>query len=282
MSRKTAVPPTSRPAPSQTASKEELIARFNQQAQAIASLNAAVKMTLTAGSAYTGVIEQYHQVGGFILAQRPANIRVIGQAPVVGTDIFDMESDGETFRVFIPSKNKFLVGPAHLERPSAKPIENLRPQHLTSAIFWSAIPAGAPVLIEQAEERTARYYVLTVVRPAEAAAADWEIDRKIWFDRADLRVARLELFEPGGVIGTDIRYADWDTFGAEQYPRTISVARPAGDYDLQIQIVRLTLNETIPAERFVLQQPEGTELVRVGESSPETNPKEAAPAEKQP
>ena len=149
VSRKTAVPPTSRPAPSQTASKEELIARFNQQAQAIASLNAAVKMTLTAGSAYTGVIEQYHQVGGFILAQRPANIRVIGQAPVVGTDIFDMESDGETFRVFIPSKNKFLVGPAHLERPSAKPIENLRPQHLTSAIFWSAIPAGAPVLIEQ-------------------------------------------------------------------------------------------------------------------------------------
>ena len=68
-------------------------------------------MTLTAGSAYTGVIKQYHEIKGFILAQKPSSIRVIGQAPVVGTNIFDMESDGEMFHIFIPSQNKFLSGP---------------------------------------------------------------------------------------------------------------------------------------------------------------------------
>ena len=67
-------------------------------------------MSPVAGSAYTGVIEEYHDVGGFILAARPAMIRVIGQAPVVSKDIFDMVSDGQTFRIFIPSKNSFLIG----------------------------------------------------------------------------------------------------------------------------------------------------------------------------
>ena len=52
----------------------------------------------------------------FLLAQRPANIRMIGQAPVIGTTVFDMASDSETFRVSIPSKNKFLIGSVALER----------------------------------------------------------------------------------------------------------------------------------------------------------------------
>ena len=120
-------------------------------------------MTLIAGSAYSGVIKQYHEVNGFILAKRPSDIRVIGQAPVVGTNIFDMESDGETFGIFIPPQNKFITGPARLERPSAKPIENLRPQHLLDAIFWQPVPEGAPVLIEEAGEGLTQYYVLTLV-----------------------------------------------------------------------------------------------------------------------
>ena len=54
-------------------------------------------MSPVAGSTYSGVIQEYHEVGGFILAARPAMIRVIGQAPLVAKDIFDMVSDGHTF-----------------------------------------------------------------------------------------------------------------------------------------------------------------------------------------
>jgi len=76
-------------------------------------------------------------------------VRVIGQAPVVATNIFDMVSDGEMFRIFIPSKNTFLVGATSLARASKKPIENLRPQHVVEALFWPEFPAGANVLFEQ-------------------------------------------------------------------------------------------------------------------------------------
>jgi len=170
----TTVKPSGPPVQLQTATKQELIERYNQQAGAFTSLNWTVTMTLTAGSAYTGVIKQYHEVKGFILAQRPASIRVIGQAPVVGTNIFDMESDGETFHIFIPSQNKFLTGPATLERPSAKPIENLRPQHIIGAIFWEPIPPQDPILIEEADDSASRDYVLTAIRRAEKSGAGFD------------------------------------------------------------------------------------------------------------
>ena len=280
ISHKTVVKPSGAPVPRLTATKQELLAAYNRQAESVTSLNAAVKLLLTAGSAYTGVIEQYHEVNGFILAQKPASIRVIGQAPVVGTNIFDMESDGETFHMFIPSRHKFLTGPANVERQSGKPIENLRPQHLTRAIFWEPVPAQALVLFEEASDSTTQYYVLTVARPlagaapgADAAApADWEITSKIWFDRADLSVARLQTYEPGGKLGSDVRYGGWDQFGSGKYPRHISLARPGNDYKLEISVTRLTLGEAIAPDRFLLQQPPGSELVRVGEETQGTNP----------
>lgn len=281
VSHKTAVKPSQAPGPLQTATKEQLIERYNLQANAIHSLNASVSMKLTAGSVYTGVIEQYHEVNGFILAQEPASIRLIGQAPVVGKDIFDMVSDGETFHIFIPSKNKFLVGPANLERPATKPIENLRPQHLIDAMLWSVIPKGIPVLFEEAAEATSRYYVLTVVRHADGdntanarveSSADWEVARKIWFDRADLTVARIETYGAQGKVNSDVRYRDWQPAGETAYAREIALNRPGDDYELQIAIHKLTVNEPVAADRFVLQQPPGTELVNVGEDAKERQP----------
>lgn len=270
VSRKTVVKPTGPPVALQTATKPQLIDSYDHQAESVTSLNAAVTMVLTAGSAYSGVIEQYHEVSGFLLAQKPADVRVIGQVPVVGTDIFDMVSNGDTFQIFIPSKNKFIVGPAQLERPSSKPIENLRPQHLTGALFWNEIPPDDPVLFEQSTQGSAAYYVLTVIHqvgPAAAtqAEANWEIARKIWFDRANLNVTRIQTYDAGGQLASDVGYSGWGNFDAERYPRQISVNRPASDYKLEIHIVRLTLNEAIAPDRFVLKQPSGTELVRVGE-----------------
>ena len=272
------VKPAGAPHPAQTATKEELIARFNKQANAITSLNAPVTMTLTAGSAYTGLIKQYHEISGFILAQKPASVRVIGQVPVVGTNIFDMVSDAETFRIFIPSQHKFIVGPTSLARQSAKPIENMRPQHLTNAIFWNPIPERSPVLIEQANDETARYYVLTVVRMAGAPSAfsdgsiNWEIAKRIWFDRADLNVARLETYEAGGELGSDVSYSGWTAFGNANYPRQIALSRPDSDYKLQIGIKKVTFNETVAPERFVLQQPPGSELVNAAEAARKPGP----------
>src|SRR5437764_6961713 len=121
------------------ASREELLELYNLIARGTKTLNATVEMKPTAGSQYSGVIDEYHEVKAFLLAARPAQIRVIGQAPVIGTTVFDMASDADTFRASIPPKNKFLVGAVAVERASSKPTENLRPQLLLHALLWPEV-----------------------------------------------------------------------------------------------------------------------------------------------
>lgn len=262
------------------ATREELLEKYNAMAKGVKSVNATVELKPTAGSKYSGVIEEYHEVKAFLLAERPAYIRMIGQAPVIGKTVFDMASDAESFRVSIPSKNKFLVGAIAPERSSSKPIENLRPQHLLDALLWSEIRKEEDVLFEEFNDEKARYYVLTVLRGGYRR----EILRKIWFNRADLEVARLQEFGPKGALLSDVRYSDWEqvvgdprqTAGGESgvpaFPRTIHIDRPHDDYRLDLQVTKLNLNEDIPAERFKLEQPAGSELVQVGEDAAEKKP----------
>lgn len=279
VSTKTVVPAAAKPV-IKDATKEELLDKYNQIALGVKTVNATVELKPTAGSRYSGVIEEYHEVKAFLLAARPASVRMIGQAPVIGTTVFDMASDGETFRVSIPSKNKFLVGQVATERNSSKPIENLRPQHLLEALLWPEIRKEEPVVLEEFNDETARYYVLTVLR----GGYRMEILRKVWFDRADLQVARLQSYGPKGVLISDIRFSDWqpvtanpgqadsaagggETAAVSSFPRAIRIDRPHDDYRLDLQITKISVNEDIPADRFKLEQPAGSELVRVGENS---------------
>ncbi len=262
------------------ATREELLEKYNAMASGVKSVNATVELKPTTGSKYSGVIEEYHEVKAFLLAQRPASIRMIGQAPVIGKTVFDMASDAESFRVSIPSKNKFIVGAITLERTSGKPIENLRPQHLLDALLWSEIRKEEDVLFEEFNDEKARYYVLTVLRGGYRR----EILRKIWFNRADLQVSRLQEFGPKGALVSDVRYSDWEPLTADQeqasatasgitaFPRVIQIERPHDDYRLDLQVTKLMLNEDIPAERFKLEQPAGSELVEVGKDAPEKKP----------
>lgn len=266
----------------QDATREELLEKYNAMAQGVKSLNATVELKPTGGSKYSGVIEEYHDVKAFLLAARPAEIRVIGQAPVIGKTVFDMASDGEMFRVSIPSKNKFLVGSVGAERSSSKPIENLRPQHLLDALLWPEIRKEEAVLFEESNDEEARHYVLTVLR----GGYQTEILRKIWFDRSNLEVARLQSFGPKGVLLSDVRVSDWQPLdrpagqanlsvtpsGVNAFPRTIRIDRPHDEYRLDLQVTKIILNEEIPAERFKLEQPVGTELVRVGEDRENKQP----------
>ncbi len=264
------------------ATREELLEAYNLIARSTKTLNATVELKPTAGSKYSGIIDEYHEVKAFLLAARPAEIRVIGQAPVIGTTVFDMASDGDTFRVSIPSKKKFLVGPVAVDRASSKPIENLRPQHLLDALLWPEIRKEEAVTLREFNDESARYYILTVLRGGYQV----EVLREIWFDRSELQVARMQTFGPKGVLLSDIRLADWlplDSASGQSapatpsnfalsFPRAIRIERPHDDYKLDLQVTKVSMNEEIPAERFKLEQPLGSELVPVGVATENKQP----------
>src|SRR6059058_2841881 len=251
------------------ATREELFEEYNLIARSTKTLNANVELKPTAGSKYSGLIDEYHEVKAFILAVRPTEIRVIGQAPVIGTTVFDMASDGETFRVSIPPKKKFLVGPVAVERSSSKPIENLRPQHLLDALLWPEIRKEESVTLREYNEENARYYILTVLRGGYQV----EVLREIWFDRSELQVSRMLTFGPKGVLLSDVRLGDWQpsdaatsSTAAALFPRAIRIERPHDDYQLDLRVTKVIMNEEIPAERYKLEQPAGAELVPVGKA----------------
>ena len=145
------------------------------------------------------------------------------------------------------------------------------PQHLVDAVLWPEVRKEEVVLIEENNDENARYYVLTVLRGGYKS----EILRKVWFDRADLRVARLQAYGPKGALLSDVRYANWQPVAAgstEEYPMSIRLERPRDEYRLDLAISKITLNETLEADRFKLEAPAGADVVRVGENSGEKRP----------
>ena len=268
----TTVPVTSRPVALE-ATPEQLLDRYNAVARNLQSVDATVELKPSTGSEYSGVINEYHEVKAFLLASRPYNIRMIGQVPVIGKTVFDMASDGRDFEVAIPSKNRFLVGPVSLNRPSSKPIENLRPQHLIEAVLWPEVRKEEETLPEEFNEDSGRYYVLTVLR----GGYQKEILRKVWFDRADLHIVRLESYGPKGALLSDVRYGNWQPLqspvaGLVEYPMSIRIDRPRDEYRLDMTVTKVVVNETLTADRFELQPPAGAEVVHLGDASEEKKP----------
>lgn len=264
--RTTKVAPSLAPAPAMEASADDLVARVNALEDKIRTLTATVDFEPTAGSVYSGVIKEYHDVKGFILIKRPALIRVIGQAPVIRTNIFDMVSDGETFRLNIPPKHKFVVGSTALTRPAKNPLENMRPQHFLDALLIPRLePTRERFSYEEAEEGNRKYYVLSIFEPASAGPMFPE--RKIWFDRADLEITRLQLYGPRGSYVEDVQYSDYQDFQGTRYPARMQIARPLDDYAMVITVQKATFNQEITPDKFQLMKPANAELVELGQSA---------------
>jgi len=261
--RTTRVAPSVAPPPAREASPTDLVARVNAQSNAIQTLVATVDMEPTAGSVYSGVIKEYRDVRGFVLLEKPAMIRIVGQAPIVRTTIFDMVSDGREFRLSIPPKQKFLVGKNDLRRVAKNSLENLRPQHILEALLVPAIDTGSEkYFIEEAAEGARRYYVVTLLELPEGG--ELVLKRKVWIDRSDLNVARLQLYGPQGAYLEDVLYSGYQDFQGVNYPTRIEIARPAEDYRLALTIEKATFNQPLAPDKFVLNKPEGAELVEVG------------------
>lgn len=261
--RVTRVEPSQLPPPALEASAADLVAKINARSEAIRTLVATVELEPTAGSVYSGVIKEYRDVRGFILLEKPAMIRMLGQAPVVRTTIFDMVSDGREFRLSIPPKQKFIVGKTDFHRPAKNSLENLRPQHILDALLVPGIePAREKCVFEEAEEGSRRFYVLSVLE----AGGDGELAlrRKVWFDRSTLEVSRLQLYGPNGAYIEDVRYSGYQDFQGVSYPARIEITRPIEDYRLAITIQKATFNQPIEAEKFELKKPDSAELVVLG------------------
>ena len=78
------------------------------------TLNATVNIDTSVGGESKGKVTDYQEISGYILVRRPNMMRMIGLFPMVRNKAFDMVSDGNEFKLWIPVKNKFYVGHNHV------------------------------------------------------------------------------------------------------------------------------------------------------------------------
>ena len=256
-----------------TADKQTLIDRLARDYQAIRSFSATVDMVPALGSSEKSKITEYKDVRGYILFRKPADIRIIGLYPVVRNKAFDMVSNGTDFRLYLPAKNCFVTGSNQLIARSANKIENLRPQHFLEALMIAPMqPDEKAELVNFTDEDNA-VYILHCVR----VQPDGEIvpTRSVWFSRINLHIARQLVFDPAGNILTDARYSDWQNYDGLPFPKTIDIARPQDEYAVVLTVVKMEINRGVSNDKFVLEQPEGTQLRVLGQPAPTTAP--AAP-----
>lgn len=176
-----------------------------------------------------------------------------------------MVSNGKEFRVSIPSKNKFIVGNDSYQGPSKKPLENLRPQHILEALLIPPINEDKEKFFsEKAQPPSDRYYVLYIIEPN--SAGELTLKRKVWFDRTNLKISRLQLYGPKGSLRENVEYTKYREFQGTNYPEEITLNRPIEGYKLSITIKKAVFNHPISPEKFILKKPPNATLVRLGKS----------------
>jgi hypothetical protein len=236
--------------------------------------------------------EVYRAADGQIVLQRPANIYLKVQVPVIKSDVAQMTSDGERFRVAILQDGgsgkykQFVMGSNNADYTSLQKqldIDNgdgaikqnvnafasLRPQHFTDALLVRPISESMLYTLStiyqiEEDEREPKKSALRKVNRGYYLLDEFSRDsngkvviaRRFWFDRnVKIRLARQQIFDSKGEIASDI------TYGIEGKLTT------SGDYDrlpLQITVTR-------PQEKYSMKLTyQSPESVKIGNSYPAT------------
>jgi outer membrane lipoprotein-sorting protein len=258
-------------APLRESTQASLIESVNQQAEKLQSLQATVDIDTSLGGVKKGQVTDYKEIRGYVLARKPAMLHLIGLLPIVRTTAFDMVSNGEQFKLWIPPKNRFVVGRNDVQtRNPDQPMESIRPQDLYDALLIRAIDSereiavlenGFDILHDAKGNRVLQEdYELVVIRKGEQS---WKLSRKIVFSRTDLQPHRQYIYDQDGKLVTDARYADYKEYDGVSYPSRIELARPQEEYDIKLNILKLEINKPLRDDQFALEQPPGADVVHL-------------------
>jgi outer membrane lipoprotein-sorting protein len=260
--------------PLKSATQQELVDEINVQAEKLQTMQATVDIDTSVGGVNQGKVTDYKEIRGYVLARKPAMLRLIGLMPIVRNRAFDMVSDGKEFKLWIPPKNRFVTGRNDVETPNPKqPLESVRPQNLYEAILIRGIdPENEIAVLENGYETvldSKRHrveqpdYEIVVVKRGKKG---WFLSRKLIFSRTDLKIHRQFVYDENGRLATDVGYGEYKDYGDVNFPVQIEIERPQEEYDITLKMVKLEFNKQLTDDQFALAQPPGAEVVHLGEN----------------
>ena len=279
------------------ATQSELVEQVSRFAK-VNSLRAKMDLRFEDNSyAEIGIAEKYKTANGIVTVQRPANIYLKVQIPIINTDLVQMTSDGEKFRVAILEDGgsgklkKFVLGTNNADysvlqkevgkmefdgngkelKKNVNAFSNLRPQHFTDAMLMRPIDKANYVYVqstiaqvEEDSEKAKKSPLRKVLRGyylldelRKNADGSLSVLRRFWFDRV------------GGIrLARQQIFDDKGEIESDIVYGSMGNLTETGEYNgLPLQIV-----VTRPKERYKMSLTyQSPELVSIGE----TYPKEA-------
>jgi hypothetical protein len=259
-----------------SADSSQLIAEVNRLA-AIKSLHGKLDIQFQDTSfAAAGIAEKYRSADADVTVQRPGKVFLVIQFALVDIAQMSSDGEqfrvallkgDEKYRKFVKGTNRATY--SELKPVDGNPkkdkqekaagnavssLSNLRPQHLTDALLVRPIlsPPETKLIYSQSEfyeeepdtrpqaKKGARvvrsYYLLEEMEPVNPNQV--RLKRRLWFDRVgSIRLARVQTFDEGGAVDTDITYSAEKQIGegpSARLPARIELTRPKDQYKLSL------------------------------------------------
>jgi outer membrane lipoprotein-sorting protein len=256
----------------------ELVKGINDRYDKIQSLTATMDFAASVGGAHSGAQTDYTSFRGYLLFRKPQMLRVLIKVPVLHTDAMDLASDGTTFTLLIPPKNRAIEGKNSVTKRAKNPLENLRPNVFVDTILVPGISPDQIVSVIHESSialnpNTKRLvevpeYDLTVLTEAastlpHALAKVAKPLRVIHFNRVDLMPTEQDIYNADAELETQVLYGAYQDFNGTKFPSTIDIKRPLDEYSIRLTVEKLTVNQTLPDKQFELAIPKGVQIQKL-------------------
>ena len=248
------------PAQVMSASLQTLVASAESRYSAVNTLNARVEVAASTGGGKEGKVVEYTSFTGYILLRKTGELRFVGLAPVVGSKLMDMVTDGKMFTIVIPPKSRAITGSNAISTPSSNPLENLRPSLFSEAFLIRS--AGSDELVSLVSDDRIyqpdpnRKYVIDEpeydlgIYRGVANSSELKTQRVIHIGRATLMPYQQDIYDAQGQLVTVVSYDEYKLFGKTSFPSRITIQRPLDQLKLVLTVTQLLINEALEDDQF--------------------------------
>ncbi|HXR37508.1 MAG TPA: hypothetical protein VN776_00360 [Terracidiphilus sp.] len=260
------------PAITQTVTPEELVGRLNERWAGISTLTAKVEFRASVAKSKEGVATDYPSIEGHILLRKPSDLRVLGR--YFGVLAFDMTSDGKSFSLSVPTKNKFIKGSNAVRKKSLNTWENLRPGFFFDALLVRGLEPDdlySVVIDSETLEDAARKHLFTVpeyilsISRRKPATQQLMPVRVVTFRRDDLLPYQQDIYDSEGHLETHVTYSAYQDFEGSQYASLVTIKRPIDEVEIVLTVDDVHENQPLADDQFVVKPADGAKIQNLEE-----------------
>jgi len=256
-------------------SVENLERIVSERDSSIKTLNAAVLLIASTGGGKEGKVITYTSFKGSIFVRKPHDLRVIMLLPVLGSSALDMVSNGETFTLKHATGGHgdvWIQGSNTVTKPSKNGLENLRPPVFFDSLLVPGVTEEESVSLTESTRilaPTSKHgpaieepdYDLVVMKRGSGNTEQTE--RVVHFSRVTLLPFQQDIYNDRGQVATSATYDKYQDFNGIQFPTLIDIKRPLEEYELKLQVTKLTMNQPLENDQFELKVPAGVTVQKM-------------------